>query len=456
MSALGDYVHLTTKNYIKYGVNPPHKGASSPYITIHNFIQERTKNLNQINQNTIDSLKLRIAADSATKEKRDALGTQNQYQQMLNDLWVEIGKYTSTDLLGWLQGEHDTGNTKWNQFKSTDYKTAKKSAFTHKDLNEKIRIRNQIIALINKINKQEVTSDKDLQTIVDLYNQLGLDKITDASSTLGKIQSVLTDLIYDNQINILAGDFGEHLVYAARDSANSKAQTTVDDFVEGIVGREQSDITFNRALVAVDLNEYDSQTFRYSDKYSESEYYLGHSQDKVDVKITVNGENLLASVKNYKDLSINDKVSLQKNMSILVSLLYLNQRYVNFGNHWLNMHVTTIDKAYNLINQNDINNADEILTQEMAYEALVSGNPLKTASLNSNIFIVIDRFSGKVFAKSTKELLLSDFNSFSINPDITTLRFSNQFASTYEDRIANVLLQLHKIKLNIGFHVKLT
>ena len=109
----------------------------------------------------------------------------------------------------------------------------------------------------------------------------------------------------------------------------------------------------------------------------------------------------------------------------------------------------------NQINQSNKNNADEVLKQELAYEALVSGNPLKDVKNVANIFVVIDRFSGKVYAKSTKKILLEDFNQITMSSDISTIHYNNKFSSTPGQRIANILIQAHKEKIQIGFKVQI-
>ena len=58
-------------------------------------------------------------------------------------------------------------------------------------------------------------------------------------------------------------------------------------------------------------------------------YILGTSPNKVDVEMDINREEVLASVKNYKNTS---KVTLQAQTSLLAALLKLNDEG-NYANH---------------------------------------------------------------------------------------------------------------------------
>jgi hypothetical protein len=92
-----------------------------------------------------------------------------------------------------------------------------------------------------------------------------------------------------------------------------------------------------------------------------------------------------------------------QDVGLLSTLVYLNNYLEDFGNHWLNLHAIHVDMNFARPD------ADEIVQKEIAFEALVSGNPLKTNMQNANAFIYINRATGTVFVKSVSDLLLNEF-----------------------------------------------
>ena len=71
-------------------------------------------------------------------------------------------------------------------------------------------------------------------------------------------------------------------------------------------------------------------------------------------------------------------------------------------------------------------NADSVLEKEIAFEALVSGNPLKKNVKNANVFVYMERKTGKVVIKPVSEILLNNFGLFSISPKTSNILFKNK------------------------------
>ena len=99
-------------------------------------------------------------------------------------------------------------------------------------------------------------------------------------------------------------------------------------------------------------------------------------------------------------------------------------------------------------------NADLILQQEIAYEALVSGNPLKTDALEATVFIAIDRNSGQVFIQNTKTIL-DDLDHFSITPKISKVVLANTKADNVSTRIKTLLAAIHNKKFTVFYRTNL-
>jgi hypothetical protein len=95
-----------------------------------------------------------------------------------------------------------------------------------------------------------------------------------------------------------------------------------------------------------------------------------------------------------------------QDVDLYPTLIFLNSQIAgleNFGNHWLNMHSAyKIAGSIRTYDDPGKENLDEILKKEVAYEALCSGNPFKTGVDSANVFVHINRATGKVYVKSAK------------------------------------------------------
>ena len=90
MSALGDYVHLNTANYIAYGTKEEGEGSNFPATVPNDLLVQRTKNIKRISQNTLMELRKRIANDSYMQEQRDEKKIQEKYQKQIDETVKQI------------------------------------------------------------------------------------------------------------------------------------------------------------------------------------------------------------------------------------------------------------------------------------------------------------------------------------------------------------------------------
>lgn len=437
MSALGDYVHLETQNYLKYGVN---KIGDTPALfkAPSNFLQNRTSGIKSISKETIATLEKRLSRNTPTATNSDKVIIDKDFQNKIDKIYDLLAKTTSVENLGRMQG-----SSAWKASESA-YKEAKAKTLTK---NEIQMVKNRLQQLdneITKLNQKGTVSQEEFDNLLKSYADIIPKYLDDTSgppaSNLGKLQEMIQNTAYNTWISNLVGDFGEHLVALCDDTIEKQVDVSLDDFEKTIVGAERSNITVSKDSVAKDLSSYFKK-----DEYGD--YYLGTSQNKVDVKINVNMEDVLASVKMYYDAN---QITLQSQVNLFTALNYLEQ-YDRFGTHWMNMHAARRGKAaaakYNP-------EADEILTQELAFEALASGNPMKKNITNANVFVYLDRKTGRVFAKSTKDLLLNEFYRFKISPAIRGVTLKNIFdPDGYQDRITQLLIEAHQTQFYVHMDV---
>jgi hypothetical protein len=99
--------------------------------------------------------------------------------------------------------------------------------------------------------------------------------------------------------------------------------------------------------------------------------------------------------------------------------------------------------------------ADEILKQHIAYEALAAGNLLKTDATIAVTFVAIDVVKGRVYVQRISDILSNDFSSFIFKPVLQSLTFENNRADTWEQRISNILQQIHQNKISVSYRVNM-
>lgn len=443
---LGDYIHLTVEGYQRHGVAKYSEKISEPYYIYNNFLQNRAKNLKSISPETINELKMRIANDSEIKEKRDYLKLQQNYEKNLTKVYDTISHFTTNELLSNFES---SGN-------SFAYPKGTKnlSGLTKNQIKNQINLLNKIRGKIRNINnrKNKQVSEKEIKQLLKDYNKLITAPELDANlAPVAAIQKALDGYSFDSIYTAISGRFGEELVYSARDAAWGVALDHLNSTMqeEKIVGGDASDIQINKDLFAADV----SKIFKFKNQDDNNNVYtINKTQDKVDVQIIVNQEDVYASVKNYKDVSAHN-LKLQSDMSLFYALAFLNQYIKNFGTHWINMHALNNKKGYSF--NTEQKNADLILKQEMAYEALVSGNPLKQNASEANTFIYIDRTSGKVSVENTIDILKNIDKKLVFSgssKDLSSIHLANKKANTPEDRVLKILTKLHSMKISVLYN----
>lgn len=224
------------------------------------------------------------------------------------------------------------------------------------------------------------------------------------------------------------------MVAAIKDTSEDQAVEVVNRTIEGVVGNLSSGGSFSKAEVARDMTPYGM----ISDKNGDN-YIIKRTQDKVDVAVKVNEEDIFATVKNYYNPG---QVTLQAQTSLFYALVAL-QREGNFGNHFLNAHAGRNNK------KPDALVADDAVRFELAYDALVGGNPLKEGASQANVFVVFDRKTGNVMVKQTKDILTNELDRIVRKPYIQKIRFDNKLRENVTDRITNILVQAHQLNLHV-------
>lgn len=466
-SALGDYIHYWKRNYMKYGVGESSVGEIQKFsYSKQQFLNERFAGHKTVSPNTIQRMKNILAANTYSQESKDASLQEFQRQEQLNFIYEILAKHTTENLIGRVQGnafnqgkgsgwaydEEVLGwiRGKYNGIKNQNIKTLKKSTLEKKKaqltlLNKKI----------NDINNIGFASEEDFQQISNYYFEITGEPIGQEmlnQSMLGKIQDMANAYGLYTDISNLVGAFGERLLAMCADNVDKMSKEELAKFFkEAVIGTQSSSFQVSQNQVRGDLTSIMGMS------ETGTTYKATPTQNKVDVQIKVNREDVFANVKHYYGAK---EVSLQDSTSLLYSLIYL-ENLEKMGSHWLNIH--TVIPGHRAMIQSPTQQINDIMKMEIAYEALVSGNPLKN-SAKANVFAYLDRKTGRTIIKDTKDIIEQDFNRFIFTPDLDTIRFSNEWGGEENirsqaganARINRILAEVRNFKIKTAFKVSKT
>ncbi len=464
MSALGEYIHLHYKNYKKYGVtkkDPDGKGVPNYSMDV---INRRIKNNTpKVKKNTLTTLEKRLKANSSKREQEADKEWEIHQQKLIDEIYsllyervsnvkgvqrlgeIASGNFYFTDEEG--KGQHVSISQNWA------------SSLSHQELmvrhNKAKDKYKEIQSLIDKINKEkQPQSEQNLQTLIRLYEKythLSGDSLE--NPTLEGIEEAIKEKRYQNTANAIGGKFGEMLVAICDDTASNLAEKQVAEFLENTLkGQKRTYITFDKDLLAIRKKEGRKQFLNTSSK-DKTKYTLGSTQNKVDVQISVENEDVSASVKtSVTREGFAARPDLQ-DINLFSTLVFLNnyESYVDFGNHWLNLHALNPDEEKRY--RPGKKKLDEIVKKEVAFEAFSSGNPLKQGVKSANVFVFINRETGNVYVKNIQDILKNNMNQIGGLDNVSNIYLENRKQTRVYDRIYNILNQLHQQKISVAYNI---
>lgn len=461
MSALGEYVHLYHKNYKKYGVTRKDpNGEKRPDYSV-DIINNRIKNaIPKVNDATLEVLRTRLKTNTSSQINKEKDQWQNHQQKLINEIYFLLQERASgvTGIHRVINISQGNGWITKNGY-ATRLSTTQNWAFTLS--NEELKARrikaqntyDKIQSLISQINKgEQPQSEENLQTLIKLYEQYThLSGGSLISSTIGDIEKAIGEKRYQNTAGAIGGHFGEMLVAICDDNAANLAEEQVAEFLENTIkGAESTEIIFDKDLV---IGKKRNKHFLNTSTKDGTKYTLGTTKDKVDVQINIQDEDIFASVKSYAVEAGNMvRVELQ-DINLFSTLTFLNnyESYVDFGNHWLNMHAS--QTGHDIGARPGKATLDEIVKKEVAFQAFSSGNPLKQNVKNANIFIFINRATGDIYVKNVQDILKNNMDQINGLNKISNIILKNRKEKKVQDRIYGILNQLHQVKIAVTYNI---
>ncbi len=483
MSALGDYIHLHHTRYKKFGItrtNPA--GGGVPKYDMGVINNRIGNNVKPISSEAIKILEERLKVNSDQQENKQQSEIQRKKQIAIDAIYqvlfersknIEGARRVADVAQGgqvWFSQKKDDGtlNRYSQQLGNASWATNLSFKELRKISDKANFLYKQINTLIDKINmKQGIDEDveADLSQLISLFEQYTHLTMTPNKNVKAEIEEAIKLYRYSGAITDISGRFGEMMVAICDDFCADLAENTTDEAIrraafqsinQNVVGDISTGGNINKKLVSTGYGLLGTS----SD--NENQYVITTTKNKVDVQIKIKDEQIFANVKTRASLDKTNRDVLQ-DVDLYPTLIFLNSQIAgleNFGNHWLNMHSAyKIAGSIRTYDDPGKENLDEILKKEVAYEALCSGNPFKTGVDSANVFVHINRATGKVYVKSAKQLLQAVGRADSRIgglQKISTVRYQNIKQNEIWQRLNDILRQVHETKITVALNVKYT
>lgn len=457
MSALGEYIHLYYSNYKQYGVarvgQQPSFGNYA-LATINRRIENEVEN---IDQGAINELQKRLKLNSQSQLQQSKSSWAKRQQQLIDQIYTLL--YERSQKISGVERLYNIGQGNYyitNKNGNTSHILTDSHWAASKSVEELRRLSKQanaifteINTLIDKINKdQSSQSLDDLKKLEQLYKQYTHLSYDSNNHTLGAIEKAIGEKRYDGAASNIAGQFGEMLVAVCDDKIFKEANKTVAQIVEqSVKGDERAEILIDKNLISDNRGDF---IYKTSAKDG-TMYSLGVTQNKVDVEIQINNQDIFASVKSYSGIDSKSARPDLQQVNLLTTLTFLNnyEGLQNIGNHWINLHASHPGKTKS-INKT----LDDIIKKEIAFQALSSGNPFKQGIKKANVFVFINRSTGQVFVKSVKDILSNNLSTIGGLDTVSNVYLANHKSDATQDRITNVLEQIHQCNISVAMNIK--
>lgn len=457
MSAIGDYIHYTSRGYLKHGITPSG--------TFKDWQSQKQDIFNKLKVNQKSSLTLEEQKD-LEEVLNSFLG--NEDQEQIADIHNEI-QNRMVELFG-----ESLQDINWETGDITMSKN--KNAVIGK-----VKSTNHLDTIIRKLDKLETiirqestkgplprglkTRIKELQSyyrnLAREFERAKKENGLDASKavmareakTLKEKRRYINELIKEYAaypaVNLQKGTFFENLITYAPYVAQSQAEAAIGSVIGDVV----EDVSFNSSNFA--------SQFLTEQITSEVLEKTTVSQGKIDVMIQWNGKDIGISAKNVNMNNFHYIHVLSGS-----SLLYMLQDIdADFVNHFLNLyaqHGKNRDGSSLASYDLQLNARKSAILQEvkliLLYKAMTGDTNGRSSA---NLFVVNDAATGKVrvidmytlLEKVSKENIQGiQFNGKTFNEKIRFANVWNQ--GSPQQRISGLLLDVHAQKVTASLNPK--
>lgn len=478
-SKIGNYVHWHTQNYLDYGIHHKTDGPSSSASEVlnqsktkmqesFNTMQEQIPNLAEL-ETRLNWLKLPPKAGAAYRGTGLDENSFNEawsiFEEVVSKRFQEAVPPRIERELGTIEGIYMPGV---HRIKT---KPTQKTVSAQKIVNNLKNLQ----AIINKGSQDNGYSNADIQILQELSEDLekALENYVEETNsslmaegaprrlTIDKAQPFI-DLInkavaYSTGVaNAQRGDLWEDLIAIAalvgKITTREELRKAMEESIStSVLGGERSPVIINGDLFSQDADIGAILGSSYTQKENGFYYSRHQTQNKVDVVIQWDGQDVNISAKNVSLSGPNaNQVKIVEAMSLFMGL-------GNLGNPTLATHYLN-QRAHD--NGSDLYFQTSQLIKLSLIEQGLRGYKLNNAK--ADVFIINDNTSGKTTIVSMGRLLtkildsfpnLEQYTSFNMNPALLDLSEANKYNEAgYGVRITALLAAVHAAKVTI--HLK--
>ena len=465
--AIGNYIHLSAKNYEQYGVNQPNEYGTSSSSSVENaiaieesLIKNRIDMYEQIDSKNIKSLELKInklmkeLGTGSNSTKGSGWGGQKarnflqnildeQFKNLQNISWsnASVELQDSSNRIGKIREDYLTYKDDWKKVLVTRVQQLNSALRDmEKGFNSSDGINpNEYSLVIDKVDKLlHETYEKTWEKISQLSGN------PDKKATQNLIRAlneVIEEYVAYPNIELQKGTLFEGILQLIPQMGQKEINREIFD--QAGKGMEHISVQTNEQFF--DNNAITSQENKYGDVIRT----VRSSQNKIDVSFTYNNTPLNISAKNvdFKGRDFGYISTLSGS-----SLDYLLQdENADFVNHYLNLFSNHTWKGSHGSASWEGNRRNVIKTMKLllAYKGL-TGDTYGRENHKVNVFIINEKSKGvKVIsiAKILKNMIKDRDGTISVSKNIEQRYKNKRVEGDSWARISNVLMEMHNRKI---------
>lgn len=496
----GEYIHLTAKNYNRYGTNRASHGRNSvgyaeARARIQDNIQRKIKNLSnsrklQVLENEINSL---IDWLGTNDKRTSAYSAQQALVKVIQSAWEDsIRKIDMTNLNVSVSGSNGIGKIKSRQRYGEKYENMLKERIgklnatltkLEKDINA-FNDENQADKLIADINfvRNLVSNDyQELVRIINLYiPESGEQRQGEEREMIKTLNRLIGEYAPALDTAKAKGDLFEDVLSLIPIKAQNLAKKEVAKAVEEAIKSNNKGRVLDKSGYGIKFFPKNMIKYGNVDKEDESEQVVSqfgnvlrrvsNSPQKIDVEFNYQGQNMKISAKNIKLAPTWRGTS--KNITVTSGnplLTLLQNEDANFVNHYFNLFTKHADASGYTSGWGSMRaSALDTIKLMAAYKAM-TGDIYGKKGGKAEVFIVNNNAAAKgqphvkVFSmREVLNIVMQDVNTYAtftgaiFNEGFryTNDRIEGKMAQTGTARIAKVLNQAHNAKIQVAISSK--
>lgn len=503
---IGDYIHLHYEHYEKYGLNTRASGIKETPNPIEIFASHHQNMINEFRKYKNNNEKVKIGLEKQLNYYFDLRKSGTKINnEMSNKQLAEIesaisqflgDKIKNVDIdMNKLNSAFNAGNVNLSKFETeflNKLKNANKIGRKNTSYVEKKTIENRIELLHGLRDQIGTAANSSEQNILDKIKKLDDEwknlKNQTSLSVKGNTDTVKRNINFIDDLNSIIpgliggpstvhGEYAEAMVvimnYLATKGAIASSNELLKALETGVRGQDRSAKALDLSLFDesfVDVKMFNNSQMKTQDGVT---FRTTETQDKVDVILEFDNLDIPASVKNYNMANVNTDVHLLSGRSVLM----LVQQYPLFLNHYLNVVAEHEDKE---ANGSLLKNAHETMKLTILLKALAGGvfaRDGKTKEFGNTkqaqFFIVNDNsgasndgyglfsvyFISDILDEVAKDLSMLKTGDYDNMEQLKNKMYFGDIEHdiSYADayiRISNLLMQLHKMKLDVSVNKK--